>query len=314
MPNERYTLTIFKQSYALEVDRTVFDSKDFAEVQAEGSPPLETREERKKAQVHVPLTQLDLELDSRARCAFTEMCKVIENGLIPVKLASGKKTTIAKIREEAKATRRPGQKLNQAFESYSQEHAGRSYSEIIDAAQRSMITRFERLFDQIGHLEPMQMTHEEHVDMRENFTHYPVWTTPENLSEIRTLADQGHVYAQYLAGVLLATVAGDFSKSCVQYLVMAYENKVPDAMAVLAEFCFLKRDYFGAVQCALLSIDGGHTDSKRLIQKCYGIMSMQVHHVGNRTVFGSELLTQALHESGFAPVIARVNGNSVEGR
>lgn len=306
MPQERYTLDILKQTFALEVDRTVFDSKSFAATPSDGNPPLESREDLKKAQVLVPLTQLCLEINGRAKRTFTDMCKAFENGKIRLKLPSGERMTVAKLREAAKLSREPGQSLLQAFESYAQKRFNRSYSDLISDAHKSMITRFCKIFDSIGHLPPMQMSHDEHVAMEENFTHYPIWTSPENLRELCKLADQGHVYSQYLAGVLLATVAGEFSKRCVRYLIMAYENKVPDAMAVLAEFCFLKRDYLGAVQCALLSVDGGHLDSKRLIQKCYGIMAMQVYQSASGVVFGNQVLTQALHESGFGPVIGRV--------
>ncbi|WP_324740049.1 SEL1-like repeat protein [Pseudomonas veronii] len=312
MPQENYTLNILKQTFAIEVDRTVFDSKSFAETPSDGMPSLNTREERKHAQVHVPLTQLDLELDSRAERSFAEMCKVVDNGKIRVKLLDGQQWTIAQLRVAAKASKKPGQSLVQSFENYAQEHVGRSYSLIISDAQKQMISRFHELFDSIGHLHPMDMTHEEHVAMRENFTHHPVWVSPENLREICDLADQGHVYSQYLAGVLLATVAGEFSIRCIKYLISAYENKVPDAMAVLAEFCFLNRDYLGSVQCALLSVDGGHLDSKRLIHKCYGLMGMQVHSSANGVIFGNRILTQALHECGFSLLLQRVYDNSGE--
>lgn len=314
MPQERYTLNILKQTFTLEVDRTVFDSLSFAETLSSGSPPLETRVERKKAQVRVPLTQLELELDSRAERTFTSMCKAFDKSKIRLKSPCGEITTVAKLWEGAKLSREPGQTLNQAFDSYAQKHFGCSYSSLIDAAKQAMVARFREIFDSIGHLQPMQITHEEHVAMRENFTHYPIWAPPESLRELCKLADQGHAYSQYLAGVLLATVAGEFSKGCVKYLIMAYENKVPDAMAVLAEFCFLNRDYLGAVQCALLSVDGGHLDSGRLIKKCYGIMGMQAYQHVNGIVFGNQILTQSLHECGFGSVIERVYNNSGEVR
>ena len=306
MPQERYTLDILKQTFTVEVDRTVFDSKSFTALPSDGNSPLKTREERKNAQVHVPLTELDLELNGHAKRIFTEMRNVFENGKIRFELPSGEKVTIAELRKAAKLSRDSEQSLLQGFESYTQKQFGRSYSVLISEAQKSMITRFQEAFDNTGPLPPMQMTPEEHVTMRENFTHYPIWTSPENLREFRELADQGHVYSQYLAGVLLATVAGEFSADCVKYLVAAYQNKVPDAMAALAEFCFMHRDYLGAAQCALLSVDGGHRDSKRLIQKSYGIMGMQVYQTANGMVFGSQVLTKALHESGFGPVIERV--------
>ena len=312
MPQERYTLNILKETFALEVDRTVFDSMSFAAIPTNGESSLATRQERKSAQVQLPLTLLGLEIDSRGERAFPEMCKVFESGKIRLDRSNGEKMTVAKLREAAKYFRKPEQSLNQAFDSYAQEHFGRSYSDLIRNTKKAVITRFHVLFDNTVNLQPMEMTHDEHVAMRENFTHYPIWTSPEFLNEYCELADQGHVYSQYLAGVLLATVAGGFSKQCVRYLIMAYENKVPDAMAVLAEFCFLERDYFGAVQCALLSAYGGHVDSERLIRKCYGLMGMKVYQAANGIVFGNQVLTQALHESGYGRVIERLNKTSSE--
>jgi hypothetical protein len=94
-----------------------------------------------------------------------------------------------------------------------------------------------------------------------------VVATSQALEVYQGLAAQGHVYSQYLAGLLLATATGGYSAYCVSYLLDAHEHKHPEALKVLAEFLLGCEDYLGAMQCALLSLAGGHKGAARSLRK-----------------------------------------------
>lgn len=306
MPQEKYLLSLIDQTFNIEVPRTVFDSKLFTRLpQAIESAP-KNRSSRIKFQGWIPLTQWNAEIFHFPGSVFEQFCQVLDNGRLHLKTPSGETVKVAEIRARANDLPLNHLSLGQRLDKAAQELAGGSYSDLIKQARTQVIERFMCAFDSIQLLHPMELSVKESQDMRENFTHNPIWAAPEVLGELRDLADQGHAYSQYLAGVLLATITGKFSTDCINYLIAAYKQKVPDAMAVLAEFCFMHRDYCGTLQCALLSVDGGHTDSLRLIKKCFSILNMQVYEADDGIIFGSQLIPVVLRESGFTPLMQRV--------
>jgi len=309
MPQERYTLSLINQAFNFEVLRTVFDSKELTVRPREGMRPPQTRLERKKSQISVPLYHDDFGLNQSGMERFDEICRIFDKGKIRLESTSGKSITVNELRDASKSLDDPELSLCQAFEKQSKKQLGESYSILLKQAKERIIDRFKVAFQSIAPLHPMDMSFEESEAIRENFTHYPIWTPPEVLQELCDLADQGHAYSQYLSGVLLATVAGDYSTDCIGYLIAAYEQKLPDAMTVLAEYCFLRRDYFGATQCALLAIDGGYEGARQLIQKCIALSHTQIYQAPGGIRLGSQVLVASLHESGFEPVMKRVMPN-----
>lgn len=94
--------------------------------------------------------------------------------------------------------------------------------------------------------------------------------TPQSLEVYQGLAAQGHLYSQYLSELLLATSTGGYSASCVSYLLDTHEHKHPEALLGC-------EDYLGAMQCALLSLAGGHKDAARALHNMALIMSPAIH-------------------------------------
>lgn len=307
MPQEKYTLSLINQAFNIEVQRTVFDSKKFT-IRPYGDmhSPV-TRQDRKRNQISVPLYEDNFGLNETGMERFDDISRIFDKGKIRLVSLAGKSITVTELRDTSKSLGDPS--VCRGLEKQAQKLVGESYTTLLKQAQERITDRFKAAFQSIVPLHPMDMSFEESEKMRENFTHYPVWTPPEVLQELRDLADQGHAYSQYLSGVLLATIAGEFSTDCIEYLIAAYKQKVPDAMTVLAEYCFLRRDYFGATQCALLAVDGGYKYATQLIQKCFALSQAQVYEAPGGIRFGSQLLTAALRESGFEPVMKRVIPN-----
>ena len=146
------------------------------------------------------------------------------------------------------------------------------------------------------------MNDEYHTD-KEIFLHHPVWAPQSSIKEYKSLAKQGHVYSQYLAGVFLASNAGGYKVECVEYLLMAYENKHPEAMRVLAEFLRFKNDYYGAAQCALLSIHGGDDYSKKIVREVLGNTSHQVMQTSRGVAPLSFVIIETLRVDGFDSIL-----------
>lgn len=306
MSRERYTLSLIHQAYNFDVHRTVFDSKHFVTQPYPGIPAPKDRKTRMKSQVRIPMYGEVYGLINQGMDEFDQICMAFDANPLLLTTIDGRKLTVGELKALAEQAPKPGLSKRQNLDSHAKDLFGQPSSIIIGEAKNKIIERFKAVFPSIVVLPFMEMSAEEDLDMRENFKHTPVWAPDETLQELRALADQGHAYSQYLAGVLLATVVGNFSTECIPYLLAAYKQKVPDAMHVLAEFCFYKRDYFGAIQCAGLSVDGGRLDSDELIKQCFGITQRMVYEAPGGISFGSQVITRALMEQGMEPVIKRV--------
>lgn len=74
-------------------------------------------------------------------------------------------------------------------------------------------------------------------------------------------------------------------------------------MRVLAEFLKFKKDFYGAVQCALLSVDGGDDYSKKIVRDSLGMASYQLINTNNGIAPLSPLIIRNLRENGFDSIL-----------
>jgi hypothetical protein len=142
----------------------------------------------------------------------------------------------------------PDLSKQKAYHAYSQALFGMGYSQCIEQQKEALIARFDKAFHKID---------DNVIEISEPFPFLRGHLSCSDgvIEEFRRLADQGHHNSQFMAGVLLTTLAGDFSETGMAYLLMAYENRFPRAMDALAEYLLYKEDFLGAVQCHLLSLD-----------------------------------------------------------
>ena len=133
-----------------------------------------------------------------------------------------------------------------------------------------LIARFDKAFEHLG--EAYEMSHPA------PFVRRHLSCEPEVIKEFEALAKQGHIISQYIAGLLLTTMAGDFDPSGIQYLLMAYENRFPRTMDALAEYLLYREDYLGAIQCSLLSIDSLDNSKSTMSTICGHAADILIDH------------------------------------
>lgn len=302
---QEFTLTILGKNRP-PIRQKVFDSKDFilpgTRVRAENREP-KTRKEKMDAWVQAPLTERDIAITGMMGepNPFHHLAKAIDTSQLKLSIPyKGIKIKVEDFREEALKAAPEGTKIGVAFDTYAKEQYGHSYSDLVSDARNKVIDRFKAAFSE--NLDHDPMNDEYHKD-KDIFLHQPVWAPQSSIKEYQSLAKQGHVYSQYLAGVFLASNAGGYKVECVEYLLMAYENKQPEAMRVLAEFLHFKNDYYGAVQCALLSIDGGDDYSKKIVREVLGNASHQVMQTNRGVAPLSFVIIETLRANGFDSIL-----------
>lgn len=258
-PANCYKVLLLGTEY--KVGLKVFNRLEFLEPGAKYQ--VSTRE-KPKHMTGFPLTSTDIG-PLASQQAFDESLRAFDNSQLRFELPGSQEiisTTELYSRAQVE-TPDPEGSHYRSYDLYSKRHFKVSYARLLDNHKASLIERFKAAFEQnkpavaSGTLCPKQ----------EAFSHAPVVATSQALEVYQGLAAQGHVYSQYLAGLLLATETGGYSASCVSHLLDAHEHKHPEALKVLAEFLLGCEDYLGAMQCALLSLAGGHKDSSRALHK-----------------------------------------------
>lgn len=302
---QEFTLVILGKELP-PIRRKVFDSNNFilpeAQDGAENRKP-KTRKEKKRACVQSPLSERQIEINRQLKRPnpFEHLSKAIDNSQLTLSIPhKGIKIKVEDFRKEAQKAPPERMKPNKAFDTYAKEQYGRSYSDLVNDARNEVICRFKTAF--VRNLDYDPMTEEYNRD-KEIFLHYPVWAPVSVIKEYKSLAKQGHVYSQYLAGVLLASSAGGYKEQCVEYLLMAYENKHPESMRVLAEFLNYKNDYYGAMQCALLSVSGGDDYSKNIVRKILGNAFYQMMQTDRGVAPLSFVIIETLRANGFDSIL-----------
>lgn len=302
---QEFTLTILGENIP-PIRQKVFDSKDFilpgTRIGAENREP-KTRKEKMGAWIQAPLSERQIEIMRMIGqpSPFHHFSKAIDTSQLTLSIPhKGIKIRVEDFRKEALKAAPEGTKIGVAFDTYAKAQYDHSYSDLVSDARNKVIARFKAAFAE--NLDHDRMNDEYHKD-KDIFLHYPVWAPESSIKEYKSLAKQGHVYSQYLAGVLLASSAGGYKAESVEYLLMAYENKQPEAMRVLAEFLNFKNDYCGSVQCALLSIDGGDDYSKKIVREVLGNASHQMMQTNHGVVPLSYVIIETLRENGFDSIL-----------
>jgi len=302
---QELTLTILGKNRP-PIRKKVFDSKNFilpsTRIGSENRGP-KTRKEKMDVWVQAPLSERQIEIMEMMGQPnpFHHLSKAIDNSQLTLSIPhKGIKIKVEDFREEALKSAPKGTKINAAFDTYAKAQYNHPYSDLVSAARNEVIARFKAAFAE--NLDHDRMNDEYHKD-KDIFLHYPVWAPISSIKEYKSLAKQGHVYSQYLAGVLLASSAGGYKAECVEYLLMAYENKQPEAMRVLAEFLNFKNDYYGAMQCALLSINGGDDYSKNILREVLGNAAHQVMQTNRGVTPLSTVIIETLRSDGFDSIL-----------
>jgi hypothetical protein len=256
-PANRYKILLLGTEY--EVGLKVFNRLEFLEPGARYQ--VSTRE-KPKHMTRFPLTSADIG-PLASQQAFDESLKAFDNSQLRFELPGSQEiiSTTELYSRAHQETPDPEGSHYRSYDLYSKRHFRVSYARLLDSHKASLVERFKAAFEENTPADASSGL----CPKQEAFSHTPVVATSQALEVYQGLAAQGHVYSQYLAGLLLATETGGYSASCVCYLLDAHEHKHPEALKVLAEFLLGCEDYQGAMQCALLSLAGGHKMSAKVI-------------------------------------------------
>ncbi|ELF6203538.1 hypothetical protein RNI54_000284 [Pseudomonas putida] len=302
---QEFTLTILGKDRT-PIRQKVFDSNDFilpgTRVGRDNREP-KSRKDKMDAWARAPLSEGDIEITALMHQPnpFDHLVKAIDTSQLTLSIPhKGIKVKVKDLREAALKAAPEGTKIGVAFDTYAKEQYGHSYSDLVNDARNRVIARFKTAFAE--NLDHHQMNDEYRKD-KDIFLHLPVWTTQGAIKEYKSLAKKGHVYSQYLAGLFLASNAGGYKVECIEYLLMAYENKQPEAMRVLAEFLHFKEDYYGAAQCALLSIDGGDDYSEKIFRDVLGNATYSMMQTTHGLAPLSYVIMQHLRANGFDSIL-----------
>ena len=256
-PANCYNVLLLGSEY--EVGLKVFNRLEFMEPAAKYQ--VSTRD-KPNHMSGFPLTSADIGTLASQK-AFDETLKAFDNSQLRFELP-GSQEIISTPELYARAqleTPDPEGSHYRTYDLYSKRHFRMSYARLLDTHKASLIEHFKAAFEENAPADVSSSL----CPKQEAFSHAPVVSTPRSLEVYQGLAAQGHVYSQYLAGLLLATATGGYSSTCISYLLDAHEHKHPEALKVLAEFLLGCEDFLGAMQCALLSLAGGHKDSARAL-------------------------------------------------
>ena len=258
-PANRYKVLLLGTMY--EVGLKVFNRLEFLEPGARYQ--VSTRE-KPKHMTRFPLTSADIG-PLASQQAFDESLKAFDNSQLRFELPGSQEiiSTTELYSRAHQETPDPEGSHYRSYDLYSKRHFRVSYARLLDSHKASLVERFKAAFEENTPADASSGL----CPKQEAFSHTPVVATSQALEVYQGLAAQGHVYSQYLAGLLLATATGGYSSSCVSYLLTAHEHKHPEALKVLAEFLLGCEDYLGAMQCALLSLAGGHKDVAGALHK-----------------------------------------------
>jgi hypothetical protein len=166
--------------------------------------------------------------------------------------------------------------INQKYDGYTRERFGKSHSEMVSELREQVIERFKAAFEGIMSVPEMESWRPPGV--REFVMGYEIAADCNVIDELIDLAGCGHVHSQYLAALLLCFTQQGLTQQSVELLLLAHENKHPQALDALGRFLLAEDDYVGAVQAALISIQGQYPDAKetvRLVQRALTMMVLQ---------------------------------------
>lgn len=187
--------------------------------------------------------------------------------------------TVKTLREKAlEQFKDPECKLtkSQKYDTYTRKRFGMSHSDLVDKLRGQIIDRFKTTFDGILYVKEMQSWRPPNV--RHIVMGYEIAADRKVIDDLVDLASCGHVHSQYLAALLLCFTQHGLTGQSIELLLQAHENKHPQALDALGRLLLAQGDYTGAVQAALISIQGQYPEAKHTVELVQRALTMLVLH------------------------------------
>ncbi len=132
---------------------------------------------------------------------------------------------------------------------------GLNYSQLVESRKAPIVREFKRLFKQVLLVDPREPRYR-------GFVYGAEIEAPKQVKQaIFRLAGDGHIYAQFVGGLLATPFAQKTTSTTVRLLVDAHSNGYPYALLALGERMLADANPLAALNCAILAMEGGYREA-----------------------------------------------------
>lgn len=188
---------------------------------------------------------------------------VIDQHLRLPKSASTSVRTIGELKEQADLCFSDVPSKSNRYHAFSQKHFGRPYNDLIFELKNNLVRRFVGAFEGVlvipAHCSSRSSLEREVLSLES-------WASDKIQAEMVAIANEGHVYAHWIAALLL-TSERPLTDAAVEHLLAAHEGGFPHALLTLGDLMLVEGFFVDALQTALLALEGGATWADSLIDR-----------------------------------------------
>jgi len=199
------------------------------------------------------------------------------------------------MREKALAEFKGSDLSNQKkYDAYTLKRFGKYHNALVEELKTALVERFKMAFDSILYVVPWESWRA--PGAREKVSGFEIAGSPKVIREMLELAGGGHVHSQYLAALLLCFSEQGLTKRSVELLLQAHEKAHPQALSALACLLAAQREYIGAVQAALIAMQGGYPAAGSTVREVQRSLTTAVILTNNGPVPAFYAVLQHLDE------------------
>lgn len=145
------------------------------------------------------------------------------------------------------------------YDELSEKLLGLKHAQLVAKLRDQVAEKFRKTFNGVLLVDPREPEHR-------GFVYGTEVEAEKHIKEaMYTLAHQGHVYSQFIGGLLATPFGEPLSAKSAELLVQAHMNGFPIALAALGERLLAENYIFDSLQCAIMSLEGGYRDAGRLL-------------------------------------------------
>lgn len=141
------------------------------------------------------------------------------------------------------------------YDELSEKLLGLKHAQLVAKLRNQTAEKFRKIFDDVLLVDPREPG-------RRGFVYGTEVEADKHIKEaFYTLAEQGHVYSQFIGGLLATPFGKPLSAKSAELLVQAHINGFPMALAALGERLLAENYFFDSLQCIIMALEGGYKDA-----------------------------------------------------
>ncbi|MEG0590002.1 hypothetical protein, partial [Aurantimicrobium sp.] len=145
------------------------------------------------------------------------------------------------------------------YDELSEKLLGLKHAQLVAKLRNQTAEKFRKIFDDVLLVDPREPG-------RRGFVYGTEVEADKHIKEaFYTLAEQGHVYSQFIGGLLATPFGKPLSAKSAELLVQAHINGFPMALAALGERLLAESYFFDALQCVIMALEGGYKDAGSIL-------------------------------------------------